>query len=234
VTVFLEARGAGKRFHEGTDAEVRALEDVSLEVPRGGCVLVTGPSGGGKTTLLALLGTLERPTRGTVLAEGADAAGLTEAARSRLRRRIGFAFPGGAMVPRLPLWENVTLGLVPEGRGVAERRDLAAALLGRLGLGARIRAAAEELSTGEMQRAVLARALAAGPEALVVDEPLANLDDAARGLVLDALAEFHGRGGTILAASHAADALPFATARCRLEAGRRTDPPGFAPPPGRG
>ncbi|HEU4394621.1 MAG TPA: ATP-binding cassette domain-containing protein, partial [Planctomycetota bacterium] len=74
MSALLEARGAGRRFHAGTDAEVRALEEVTLEVPRGAFLVVSGPSGSGKTTLLALLGTLERPTAGTVLVDGADAA----------------------------------------------------------------------------------------------------------------------------------------------------------------
>ncbi len=223
MTPFLEARDAAKWFHAGTGAEVRALDGVSLEVPRGAFVLVTGPSGSGKTTLLALLGTLERPTRGAVLVDGADAAGLSEAARSRVRRRLGFAFPGGPMVPRLPLWENVTLGLVPLGPGAGERRAIAREVLGRVGLEPRIRAAAEELSTGELLRAALARALAGRPDALLADEPLGNLDAAARRLVLEALAGFHRGGGTVVVASHAEDAFPSATASCRLEAGRRVD-----------
>ncbi len=221
MTPFLEAREACKWFHPGTGAEVRALDGVTLEAPRGSFVLLTGPSGSGKTTLLALLGTLERPTRGAVLVEGADVAGLGEAGRSRLRRRIGFAFHGGPMVPRLPLWENVTAGLVPLGAGAEERRGIAREVLERLGLEGRIRAAAEELSTGELQRASLARALAGRPEALVVDEPISGLDPGSRRLVVEALAGFHGGGGTIIAASHEEEAFPFATARCRLEAGRR-------------
>jgi putative ABC transport system ATP-binding protein len=223
VTPFLEARDAARWFHEGTGAEVRAVDGVTLAVPRGAFVLLSGPSGSGKTTLLALLGTLERPTRGAVFVDGADVAGLSEAARSRLRRRLGFAFPGGPMIPRLPLWENVTWGLVPRGVGVAARREIAREVLGSVGLEGKLRTAAEELSTGELQRASLARALAGRPDALVVDEPLAGLDAAAVRLVVGELEGFHRRGGTVVAASHAVDAFPFATASCRLEAGRRVD-----------
>ncbi len=221
MTPFFEARDAARWFHAGTPAEVRALDGVTLEVPRGAFVLLEGPSGSGKTTLLALLGTLERPTRGTVLVDGADEAGLSEAGRSRVRRRIGFAFPGGPMIPRLPLWENVTLGLVPLGAGAAERREIARGILARLGMEPRLRAPAEELSTGEIQRAALARALAGRPEALLVDEPLSNLDAAAAGLVVEALAAFRSAGGTAVVASHATAPFPFADAGIRLEAGRR-------------
>jgi putative ABC transport system ATP-binding protein len=221
VSAFLAARGAGRRFHAGTDAEVRALEDVTLEVPRGAFLVVTGPSGSGKTTLLALLGTLERPTEGTVLVDGADPSAMAESARARLRRRFGYAFPAGPMLPRIPLWENVTLGLVPRGAGAAERREAARAVLARLGLGPRLRAPAEELSTGEHQRANLARALVGRPDAILADEPLANLDAGSARLVVEALAEFHRGGGTVVAATHAPDAFPTATGACRLEAGRR-------------
>ena len=221
MTPFLEARDAARWFHAGTPAEVRAVDGVTLAVPRGSFVLLEGPSGSGKTTLLALLGTLENPTRGAVLLDGADAASLGEAGRSRLRRRLGFAFAGGPMIPRLPLWENVTLGLVPRGVGAGERRERARGLLARLGLEDRLRAPAEELSTGETQRAALARALAGEPEALLVDEPLANLDEASARLAVEALDAFRRAGGTAVVATHAAAPFPFADASVRLERGRK-------------
>jgi putative ABC transport system ATP-binding protein len=220
VTAFLEARDVAKWFHAGTDAEVRALDGVSLAVERGAFVVLTGPSGSGKTTLLALLGTLERPSRGAVLVDGTDSADLGESALSRVRRRVGFAFAGGPMIPRLPLWENVTYGLVPRGASAPTRRDAALELLGRVGLAAKLRALPEELSTGEMSRAAVARALAGSPEALLVDEPLANLDAASARLVVDALTAAHRGGTTIVAASHAPDAFPSADSICRMEAGR--------------
>ncbi len=220
MTPFLEARSVSKRFPGGDGGEVRAVEEVSLSVERGAFLLVTGPSGSGKTTLLSLLGTLERPSSGAVLVDGTDAASVSEGERSRLRRRLGFAFPGGPMLPRLPLWENVTLGLVPLGRGVAERREAAGTVLARLGLGARLRAAPETLSTGEMQRATLARALVGGAEALLVDEPLASLDEASARLVVAELEGFHRAGGTVVCATHVTAPFGFATGRIGLEGGR--------------
>lgn len=124
------------------------------------------------------------------------------------------------MLPRLPLWENVTLGLVPLGRGVAERRRAAEEALGRLGLGERLRAAPETLSTGEMQRAALARALLGAPAALLVDEPLSNLDEAAARLVLEALEGFHRGGGTVVCATHGTAPFGSATGRVGLSGGR--------------
>jgi putative ABC transport system ATP-binding protein len=220
VSAFLEARGAGKRFAGGA-TEVRALAEVSLAVPRGACVVVTGPSGGGKTTLLALLGTLERATEGQVLVEGTDVAEVSEGTRSRLRRRFGFAFPGGPLVPRLPLWENLTLAAVARGGAVAERRAAAQTALARLGLTAKLRARPEELSTGEIARSALARALLGAPEAVFADEPLANLDPASQALVLDALREAHRAGTTLVVASHAVEPFAFASELVRLEGGRR-------------
>jgi putative ABC transport system ATP-binding protein len=219
VTAHFEARDAAKWFHAGTGAEVRAVDGASFVVERGAFVVLAGASGSGKTTLLALLGTLERPTRGAVLVDGADASQLGEAARSRLRRRLGFAFPGGPMIQRLPLWENVTCRLVPLGVPPAARREEAADLLGRVGLAGKLRALPEELSTGELNRAAFARALAGRPQALLVDEPLANLDAASARLVTEALTAAHRGGTTVVAASHAADAFPSATAVLRMEAG---------------
>jgi putative ABC transport system ATP-binding protein len=158
-----------------------------------------------------------------VLIDGTDAAAAGEAARSRLRRRVGFAFTGGPMIPSLPLWENVTVGLVPLGIGAPARRATAMEVLERLGLGAKLRAVPEELSTGELGRASLARAMASRPEAILADEPLANLDDAAQSSVVEALAALHRCGTTLVVATHAVRAFPFATASCRLGRGRRVD-----------
>lgn len=223
MTPFFETRDVAKRFREGTDAEVRALDGVSLRIERGECLLLTGPSGSGKTTLLALLGTLERPTDGVVLVEGTDPAAAGESVRSKLRRTLGFAFTGGPMIPSLPLWENVTAGLVPLGAGVAARRARASEVLGALGLGAKLRAAPEELSTGELGRASLARAMATRPAAILADEPTASLDDATQATVVEVLGELHRGGTTLVIATHAARAFPFATATCRLDRGRRVD-----------
>jgi putative ABC transport system ATP-binding protein len=219
----LELRGVSVRFHEGTGAEVRALEDVSLVVPRGAFVGVSGPSGCGKTTLLAVLGAMQRPTAGAVLVDAQDLAGASEAERSRLRRRMGFAFQAAPMLRGLPLWENVTYGLVPLGERAARRRALGASLLARVGLGERIAALPEELSGGERQRAALARALAGKPEALLVDEPTAGLDRAAASIVLDLVGSFHAEGGTVVVASHDPAALERAGDRVVLDHGRIAD-----------
>jgi pimeloyl-ACP methyl ester carboxylesterase len=129
----LELRDATRRYRGGGAREVLALDRVTLAVEPGSFVAVSGPSGGGKTTLLALLALLDRPTAGRVLLEGRDLAGVSEAERSRLRRRLGIVFQATPAIRGLPVWENVTYPLIPLGAGGRERRARAAALLERVG-----------------------------------------------------------------------------------------------------
>ncbi|MHC4730796.1 MAG: ATP-binding cassette domain-containing protein, partial [Planctomycetota bacterium] len=121
-TPVFEARDTARHFRSGSGKVIRALDGLSLSVPRGGFLAVTGPSGCGKTTLLALLGALDRPTRGAVLFDGSDIGGTSEAERSRVRRRLSIVFQQSHMIRGLPLWENVTYPLVPRGGGARERR----------------------------------------------------------------------------------------------------------------
>jgi putative ABC transport system ATP-binding protein len=227
----LEVRDVGVRFHAGTPYEVAALDAVSLAVRRGTFLAVAGPSGCGKTTLLAVLGAMLRPTSGVVVAGGRDLADAAEAERSRVRRRFGFAFQSAPMLRGLPLWENVTYGLVPLGATLGERRTLGSGLLDRVGLSARAHAPPEELSGGERQRAGLARALAGNPETLFVDEPTASLDRGSAETILAIVSEFHAAGGTVVMASHDPGALACARDHVHLDRGRVTQMR-FAPPPG--
>ncbi len=127
----------------------------------------------------------------------------------------------------------MTYGLIPRGEGPTARRARAQALLARVGLGAKSTSVPEELSGGERQRAGLARALAAGPDVIFADEPTANLDRASADVVMNVLAEFRGRGGTVVVASHDPAALAPATDGVVLQAGRVVSRPGFAIPDGR-
>jgi putative ABC transport system ATP-binding protein len=200
-----------------------AVDSLSLTVAHGSFFSILGPSGCGKTTLLAVLGAMQRPTAGAVLVDGRDLADASEAERSRLRRRLGFAFQSAPMLRGLPLWENVTYGLVARGEGASRRRAIGTDLLARVGLGAKTGALPEELSGGERQRAALARALAGAPDALLVDEPTSGLDRASAAVVLDLVAAFHAAGGTVVVASHDPEALERAGDRVVLDRGRVAD-----------
>jgi len=216
----LEARDVTRRFHAGTSREVRALEGVSLAVPRGGFLALAGPSGCGKTTLLSLLAALDRPTSGSVRFDGESLDGASQAELSRVRRRFGLVFQDSPMLRRLPVWENVAYPLVPRGVAARARRDRAAGLLERVGLAAAIDKRPEELSGGELQRVGVARALVAEPDALLADEPTSNLDDASARAVADLLDGAHASGCAVIVATHDPRILSRAAVVLRLEAGR--------------
>jgi len=199
---------------------VKALEDVALEIPAGAFVLLSGPSGSGKTTLLALLGGLERPSSGQVLFGGRDLAGCFDVELARLRRRMGFVFQDGALIPNLPAWENITYPLIPRGVPRAERYRLAREWLSRFGLADRLAARPGELSGGEQQRVAVARALAGRPEVVLADEPTSNLDEESGGAVIALLRAAHAEGKTVVASSHDPRLAALATRVYELKAGR--------------
>ncbi len=215
-----EARDASRSFRSGRGKTIRALDGLSLSVPRGGFLAVTGPSGCGKTTLLALLGALDRPTGGAVLFDGNDLGSASEAERSRVRRRLGIVFQQSYMIRGLPLWENVTYPLVPRGVAARERRRIAATLLERVGIAGREDASPEELSGGECQRVGIARALAGDPDALLVDEPTSDLDHKTGEAVVALFREVHAAGKTVVVATHDPAFEALATSQCRLHDGR--------------
>ena len=153
---------------------MRALDGVSLEVPRGEMVAIMGPSGSGKSTMLHLLGALETPTSGEIALGGERYDGLGDAGLTRLRRdRIGFVFQFFNLLPALTAHENVLLPALIAGRRDEEIRERASALLERVGLSHRTEHLPSELSGGEQQRVSIARALLTQPELVLADEPTA-------------------------------------------------------------
>lgn len=219
----LEATEVVREYRSRTGPAIRALDGVSVAVPSGAFLVVTGPSGGGKTTLLSLLGALDRPTEGSVRFEGESLAGASEGERSRVRRRLGFVFQNSPMIPGLPVWENVTYPLVPLGASTRERRSLADQWLDRLGIGGRALARPGELSGGERRRVGVARALAMDPVALLADEPTSDLDPESADAVIRILRSRHSAGGTVVVVTHDPALRDLATEVCRLRAGRRED-----------
>jgi putative ABC transport system ATP-binding protein len=220
LMVMLETRKLSKYYRRGSKAEVRALHEVSLAISKGSLALLTGRSGSGKTTLLALLGSLERPTTGQVIFGGKDLSRLSDAELTRVRRRVGFVFQDFSLLPRLPVWENITYPLVPRGLPRRARFSLARALLVKVGLEAKLESRVEELSGGEQQRVAIARALAGEPEVLLADEPTSNVDQAASLSLMDLFREFRMTGGTVVVATHDSQWISCATDVYHLEAGR--------------
>ena len=182
---------------------VVALRGISFGVAEGELVAIVGPSGSGKSTLLHLMGTLDRPTAGTVRVTGLDAAALSDRELSGLRAAsIGFVFQQFFLAEHATALDNVADALLYAGAGIAERRHQAARTLHRVGLGRKLGARPTQLSGGERQRVAVARAVAGLPAIVLADEPTGNLDSAAGAALLDLLDELNADGATIIVITH--------------------------------
>ncbi|CAL9489483.1 putative ABC transporter ATP-binding protein YknY [Streptomyces sp. enrichment culture] len=182
---------------------VAAVRSCDLTVRGGEYVAVVGASGSGKSSLLNVIGLLDRPTRGRYVLDGIDTTGLSDAERTALRaHRIGFVFQAFHLLPYRTAVENVTLGLMYSGVPRRRRPAVAAEALERVGMAHRLHAEPTTLSGGERQRVAIARALAVRPSLLLCDEPTGNLDSATARTVLDLIAGLHADGVTIVMITH--------------------------------
>jgi putative ABC transport system ATP-binding protein len=182
---------------------VQALNGVNLTICQGELVGIVGPSGSGKTTLLHLMGTLDRPTSGTVRVTGVDVATLTDREIAALRAtRIGFIFQQFFLAEHTTLLDNVADGLLYAGVRQGERRQRAAEALHLVGLGNRLRARPTQLSGGQRQRVAIARALVGQPAIVMADEPTGNLDQATGHAILALIDQLHEQGATIVVITH--------------------------------
>ena len=218
--VIVRATDVARVYPTGTTA-VSALDGVTLEVRRGEFLAVMGPSGSGKSTLLNILAGLERPTRGTVVVDGADVSAMDEVSLASYRReKVGMIFQAFNLLPRYRVVENVALPLVFAGIPREARLARARAVLDRLGMGPRADHRPSQLSGGEMQRTAIARALVTDPSLLLADEPTGNLDSANGEALLALFAELHARGQTVMLVTHDAGIASRAERTVRMRDGR--------------
>ncbi|MBU1671951.1 MAG: ABC transporter ATP-binding protein [Actinobacteria bacterium] len=191
-----------KVYHRGSE-EVRAVDGLSLSVPAGEYLSITGPSGSGKSTLLNLIGCVDTPTAGLVRVDGLEVAGMKENELRRIRsKRIGFVFQQFFLLPTLTALENVMVpGVFYEGPN-GSLRARAEGLLQTVGLGKRVAHRPSELSGGEMQRVAIARSLVNRPSILLADEPTGNLDIRNSGEIVELLEGFNAEGLTLIVVTH--------------------------------
>jgi macrolide transport system ATP-binding/permease protein len=192
-----------KTYYIGGKIPVQALKDISLSIEPGEFIAIMGPSGSGKSTLLAILGLLDRADCGDYALLGKEITHLSERETASLRNRLfGFVFQAFNLLPRLDIVANTMLPFVYCEGVLVKSREIAKELLGRVGLGDRLRHRPNELSGGQQQRAALARALANRPLVILADEPTGNLDSKSTGEIISLFKEINQRGNTIIMVTH--------------------------------
>jgi len=194
-----------KTYHMG-DVEVRALAGVSLTVERGEFIAVMGSSGSGKSTMMNIMGCLDRPTRGTYKLDGRDVSAPSRAELAGIRNQmLGFVFQSFNLLARTSALDNVALPLIYAGVGRKERHIRAAEALSRVGLGARGDHTPNQLSGGQQQRVAIARALVNRPKVILADEPTGNLDSKTSFEVMALLQDLGNSGITVVLVTHEPD-----------------------------
>ena len=223
-TVMYRLENVTKQYPAARGARARtvtALKDVSLEIAAGQMVAIQGPTGGGKSTLLQMLGALDRPTSGRVTLGESDLSRLPDSKLAGVRaKEVGFVFQGFNLIPTLTAQENVETALEPLGVPAAERTRRAAEALASVGLADRAGHVPGELSGGQQQRVAIARALVKGPDVLLADEPTGALDEETRDEILGILERlWRDRGLTLVIVTHDSAVARRAERRLHLKNG---------------
>lgn len=216
----IRLRGIRRVFHVGGE-DVHALRDVDLDIADGEYIAIMGPSGSGKSSLLNVIGLLDRPDGGTYELDGRDVTQLSDEELAAVRsERIGFVFQFFHLVPRMTAAQNIELPMTLAGLAPAERRTRVGTLLTEYGLSDRAGHRPSELSGGQSQRVAIARALSMGPRLLLADEPTGNLDRHTGQEVMSLLERFNRAGGTLLIVTHDPELGHRAHRRLRMVDGR--------------
>jgi putative ABC transport system ATP-binding protein len=215
------------KIYGSGETEVRALDDVSLDIASGEFLALMGPSGSGKSTLLHIIAGIDRATSGECRVQDIDVAKLNESRLADWRNRnVGFIFQTFNLIPVLSAAENVELPLLLTGVPPARRREMVAAALGLVGLSDRARHLPKQMSGGQEQRVAIARALVTDPHLIVADEPTGNLDAHSAEAVLEILRSLsRDAGKTVIMVTHDPRAAAYGTRSLHLEKGRLTDAP---------
>jgi len=227
-TLVFEARGLTKQFDGG---QVAALRGVDFQVSEREFVAVIGPSGCGKSTLLQLLGSLDRPTSGTLTYRGKSIPDLPDPALYRARD-IGFIFQAFHLLPTFTVEENVQIPMFDGEFSRSQRKQRAMELLESVGLGHRLSHFPSQLSGGERQRVAIARSLANRPSVLLADEPTGNLDSQNAVQVMELILRLHHElGMTLVLVTHDMTIADRASRTIRMKDGRVVPDPAATPPP---
>jgi putative ABC transport system ATP-binding protein len=197
----IEVTHLGKTYRRGDGTPVEALKDITFLIERGEFVTIRGPSGSGKSSMLNIVGCLDKPTSGTYRLNGEELSGYSDKQLSHVRAwKIGFVFQSFNLMPRTTAVENVEIPMI-YGPGRVDRMRAMAALE-RVGLGERAHHYGTELSGGEQQRVAIARALINDPPLILADEPTGNLDSAAGAEIMAILNQLHQEGRTVVLVTH--------------------------------
>lgn len=220
MSALIETRDLCKIYHPG-EAQVCALDHVSITIREGEFVAIIGHSGSGKSTLMNMLGCLDVPTSGQYFLHGQDVSSLQDDELSDIRNReIGFIFQGFNLIPNLTAKENVELPLIYRGVGKRERERLSLEALQIVGLEHRIGHKPSEMSGGQQQRVAIARAIAAKPPLILGDEPTGNLDSHSTNDIMEVLKSLHAGGRTVILITHDDEIAQQAKRVIRIKDGR--------------
>lgn len=201
----LQCRDIYKDYTRGK-LVVPVLKHVTFSVEEGDYIAIMGPSGSGKTTLMNVIGCLDTPTSGTYILNGEEISGLSENRMAEIRNRtLGFVFQHADLLPELNALDNVALPLLYRGMRKKERRERAANMLEKVGLGNRMEFLPNQLSGGQCQRAAIARAMVGDPKLLLADEPTGALDSQSGIRVMELFRQLNNEGITIIMITHAVE-----------------------------
>src|SRR6266699_4858397 len=216
----VELRNVSKIYHLGGE-EIRALDDLSLDIQEGEFISIIGPSGSGKSTLMHILGCLDSPTSGTIKLDGTLIHDASPRELARIRnRKIGFVFQFFNLLPKLNVLQNVELPMIYSGIAARERKERAMTALESVDLANRARHRPSQLSGGQQQRAAIARALVNNPRLVFADEPTANLDSHTGDAILKLFRKLSTEGRTIVLVTHDPEIAAVTPRRIEIRDGK--------------